>query len=272
MNQQTTAIDASVLGSVDLLSNILQFAVSSTKEVPSISLTSRHWNDVLNIQPESSRSLWRGIAAAQQPEIIRIFHLCEESTLCPNIPGGGWKVLLKRSILSCFKPQGCNQMLQRSFELVFKNEGITAFSNCCGNCTDSYESCCAFKSRAKGITFFKFFLNGMNYEGGDVVKAFVSYTDLSYLLENWEAECDIIRRWCAVLEVEEYIIEKPVLESSCIVIRFSQPVTLEEYQFESDDDFIDEDFDEDMEDETDYHNDVHEREDIDDDDMLLESI
>lgn len=234
-NYYDTAAVSSVLGEANLLSSIFHYAISNTKEVPSISLACRHWDDVLNKNPKTGRSLWRSICTAQDPEIIRIFDLCKESKGCPDIPGGGWKILLYRSFSSCFTPSGVNKRLQRSLELVFKEEGITAFSNCCGNCTDSYESCSAFKSREKGITFFKFFLNGMNYEGGDAHKAFVSYSDLNYLHEHWEDECDIIRRWCAVLGVTDYSVDKPESQVTCIIVNFKEPVTLEDYEWESDD-------------------------------------
>ena len=131
-----------------------------------------------------------------------------------------------------------SKQLQRSFELVFSQQGIVAFTNCCGNCTDSYEDCSnsSFTSRKQGITFFKFYLNGMNYFGGDVSNIGVAYTDIDYLHKNWEDECDIIRRWCAVLEVKDYEVEKRKSEKSCIVVRFKQPVTLPDYEFGTDDD------------------------------------
>lgn len=229
---------ASVFGSVDLLSSILQYALSDAKDVPSVAVTCRHFNELVNLNPDTATGIWKHICVAQSPEIIRIYDLCKESEMCTfKKPGGGWKTLLFRSITSCYKPHGLNQRLQRSLELVFKQEGITAYSNCCARCTDSYEDCSAFTQREQGITFFKFFLNGMNYEGGDIYTAFVSYTNLDYLHKNWEGECDIIRRWCAVLGVKDYEVEKPESNDECIVIRFKQPASLEDYEYGTDDDY-----------------------------------
>lgn len=114
-----------------------------------------------------------------------------------------------------------------------------AFSNCCTACTDSYSSCSGFELREKGIQFFKFFLNGGNYRGSMFEPyyfycAYVAYSDFEYVLENWEVECDIIRRWCAVMEVEGYNIEKPDSEKTCILVRFARPLILEEEYFSSD--------------------------------------
>ena len=131
--------------------------------------------------------------------------------------------------------------------MVFSQEGILAFSNCCWNCTDSYADCSAssFTSREQGISFFKFFLSGGNYTGDwGVQAAYVAYTDLDYLYKNWEGECDLIRRWCAVLEVKEYTIEKPESDETCIVVTFKQPVTLEVEDYGTDDDCLD--FDDDQ--------------------------
>ncbi|KAL7518316.1 hypothetical protein ACHAWX_003828 [Stephanocyclus meneghinianus] len=234
----------SVLGNADLLSYILHYAISHTKEVPAASATAGHWNYVINVNPKTSCSIWRNLCAVQEPDILRIYNLCAESKVCPHIGGGGWKILLRRARTSCFKPSGANRRLQRSFELVFKKEGIVAFSNCCFRCTDSYENCRDFHVRERGITFFKFFLNGMNYEEPAAYNAWVSYTNLDYLHDHWDTECNIIRRWCAVLGVTEYTVEKPASENACITVRFKNPVILEEEEYDSDD-FIDMDYDDD---------------------------
>ena len=113
-----------------------------------------------------------------------------------------------------------------------------AYSNCCGRCTDSYESCSGFEQRDRGIQFFKFFLNGVNYQGSyPILTVFVSYSDFDFLIDNWEAECDIIRRWCAVIDVRGYTVEKPKTEEECIAVKFARPVILEDDFFDDEDDF-----------------------------------
>eukprot|EP00804_Cyclotella_cryptica_P023360 CCRYP_000506-RA/>CCRYP_000506-RA protein AED:0.31 eAED:0.31 QI:0/0.33/0.5/1/0.66/0.5/4/0/840 len=235
----------SVLGNVDLLSYILHYAISHTKEVPAAAATGSHWNHVLNVNPKTSSSIWRNLCAAQEPDILRIYDLCAESKVCPHIGGGGWKILLRRARTSCFKLSGANRRLQRSFELVFKNEGILAFSNCCERCTYCYENCGNFTIRKRGITFFTFYLSGGNYEERHEHTAWVGYTNLEYLLDHWDAECDIIRRWCAVLDVTDYTIEKPPSEDRCIAVRFKDPGVLEDPSFEWDSDDMDMDYDDD---------------------------
>jgi hypothetical protein len=84
----------------------------------------------------------------------------------------------------------------------------------------------------------------MNYDEQEAYNAWVSYTNLDYLLDNWDTECNIIRRWCAVLGVTDYTVEKPALENVCIIVRFKNPVMLEEYEYDSDD-FIDMDYEDD---------------------------
>ena len=148
--------------------------------------------------------------------------------------------------------------MQRSLELVFSQEGILAFTNCCSNCTDSYADCSdstfSHREREQGIAFFKFFLSGGNYISWGVSTAYVAYTDLDYLLQNWEDECDIIRRWCAVLEVKDYEVEKPKSEQECIVVRFKQPVDLEFYsETDEEEEEEEEDFDRASDDEEHTH-------------------
>ena len=116
---------------------------------------------------------------------------------------------------------------------MFKNEGILAFSN--SRCTDAYDN----DMRKRGINFFEFFLNGMNYEPGNPFRdkqVDVCYLDLKYVLDNWDAECDIIRRWCVVMGVTEYTIEKPKTEERAIIVQFKEAVKLEEQVWDSDDD------------------------------------
>jgi hypothetical protein len=232
---------ASVLGSDDLLSRILHYAISHSSEVPTMAVIAHHWNDNINKNPKTATSLWRNICAAQEPDILRIYNLCQESNACAAIAGSGWRMLLYRSLRSCYTPWGSNIRLQKSLELVFFEEGISAFSNCCDTdyCCYSYNSCSRFSRREKGIVFFRLYLNGVNYDPSRPLnKVYVLYSDLNYVLENWEAECDIIRRWCAVLGVTRYTVEKPSLESISMRVVFGNPVVLEGHVVEDEEEVI----------------------------------
>ena len=110
---------ASVLGSEDLLSRILHFAISHSSEVPTMAVIAHHWNDNINKNPKTATSLWRNICAAQEPDILRIYNLCQESNACAAIAGSGWRMLLYRSLRSCYTPWGSSIRLQKSLELVF---------------------------------------------------------------------------------------------------------------------------------------------------------
>ena len=253
---QRSAIIAAALDNNDLLSRILNYALSDTREVPVIALVSRHWNDVVNVNVHTSQSIWYNICVVQNPEILRIYDLCSESKTCVDIAGGGYKRLLYRTSTSSFKPTGANKQLQRSLELVFKQEGILAFTTCCSRCKGAYIDCKDYTPREHGIHFFTFFLSGGNYDSDryddpmreyfddtpiQTKEIFASYTGLDYILENWETECEIIRRFCAVVGVTDYTIEKPESIVQAIPIRFTDAIKLEEEQWSSDDE--DENFD-----------------------------
>lgn len=237
---------ACVLASEDLLSRILHFAISHSTEVPNMAVVAHHWNNNINKSPKTATSLWRSICAAQEPDILSIYNLCQESKACAAVAGSGWRMLLYRSLRSCYVPWGANRRLQKRLELVFSEEGISAFSNCCDseNCCYSYNSCSRFNRREKGIAFFRFYLNGMNYEPHlPLHQVHAVYSDLDYVLRHWEAEVDIIRRWCAVLGVANYTVEKPsrsayVVTKGSIRIVFGTPVILEGYVSENSEEVI----------------------------------
>ena len=167
-----------------------------------------------------------------------------------------WKQLLQRRMTSPYVPFGSNKQLQRDMETVFRNEGILAFSNCCGTCFNAYEGDdpdndgeyspenlvnvkTGFKFRTDGgIYFFKLFLNGMNYIHNQhphypvfVAKGgFASYKDYWYLAQHWEEECEIIHRWCSVLGLskDEYTIIKPDPGSAVDIKFHKRSVALED--------------------------------------------
>ena len=69
----------------------------------------------------------------------------------------------------------------------------------------------------------------------------ICYEDLQYVIQNWDAECDVIRRWCAVLGVKEggYKIEKPESKRDCIYVSFNKAVELEIEIFDDSDSEMD---------------------------------
>jgi hypothetical protein len=162
------------------------------------------------------------------PDLVKIYGFCNARHT--NEVCGSWKVLLRDRITSMFLPIGVNQRLQKNFETVFHHEGIIAFSNCDTTCTDSYQDAPDFILRERGVKFFKLFLNGINYDSHFLDGVFVVYTDLKYLLDHWNAECDIIRRWCGVLGLPEgsYTINKPKSDMECIFVEFGNILELEE--------------------------------------------
>ena len=57
-----------------------------------------------------------------------------------------------------------------------------------------------------------------------------TYGDFDYLMEHWESECELLKRWCGVLGLtkeDEYEIVKPPSDIVCIMIKFREPLTLE---------------------------------------------
>lgn len=225
-----TMAENPVFENLDLLAHILQYALSDVRDVPSIVRTCKHWDMVINKYGESSCRIWRYICTRSDPDLARIHDLCSESARHVVDAGGSWKALLRNRITSAFCPIGVNRMLQKNLETVFREDGIVAFSNCCSNCTDSYQDVPGFVLRGSGIKFFKLFLNGMFYDNHFLDGVFVVYTDLKYLLDHWDDECDIIRRWCAVLGLREgcYSIRKPRSDMECIFVEFGSALELEE--------------------------------------------
>jgi hypothetical protein len=82
----------------------------------------------------------------------------------------------------------------------------------------------------------------MNNWGSERCNLVVTYSDHVYLIQNWDAECEIIRRWCTVIGVKEFTVKKPETEKQCIIVEFKEPIILddkdnmsdwsEEYSFE----------------------------------------
>lgn len=102
-----------------------------------------------------------------------------------------------------------NKDLQNRLEKEFKPLGIAAFTNCCRTgCTHNYADD-DFKWRKDGgITFIRLHLNGMNYQE-EVTEAFAQYNDYKYLMDHWDEECKLIKKWTDVVGVMLTHIEKP---------------------------------------------------------------
>ena len=225
-NSEGHPINRVLYGSpTDLLSRI--FIYAAVKDVVSIATTSSRWNAAINENGE----LWRCFCKTHYPELIRLFELCKESKLTNG--DVGWKQLFRRRTMSPFKPSGINRQLQRDFDTVFRPEGIVAFSNCRNweiGYYLAYEDDPTFQLRRQGIRFFNVHLNGMGYNSLRANGCSVHFRDLEYLLDHWDEECDIIRRWCAVLGLgqNEFTAKKPESENMTITVRFKRAVCLDE--------------------------------------------
>jgi hypothetical protein len=136
---------------------------------------------------------------------------------------------------------GINHALAMKLEAHFKPLGVAAFSRCCRyGCTDTYAEDPAFKeiSRDQGIYFIRFCLDGMNYD--DQPEKFVAYyQDFDYLMQEWESEKALLVKWCSILGLKpsEYTIVKPENENQSIMVKFSEPFSMEPPEEPSDDDY-----------------------------------
>lgn len=113
---------------------------------------------------------------------------------------------------------------------AYKDTGIVAFSNCCGNCKSNYADSDKFQNsevrqNIKGIHFFKFFLDGMNFEK-DVNGVWCHYEDFDYLMENKDQEVKVINDWCELVGVEVGTIKLPENVHQAIYVEFKDEVRL----------------------------------------------
>ena len=131
-----------------------------------------------------------------------------------------------------------NYELQERLKEEFKPKGIIAFTNCCRyGCTGNYgDMDDDFEVREDGgIYFFYLPLEGMNHKEL-VYYVYASYDSYDYLMNHWEKECDMIRRWADILNVTLTEIVKPKNENQAICIWFDTPLLLENYSDEEDED------------------------------------
>lgn len=122
-----------------------------------------------------------------------------------------------------------NKDLAERLEAHFKPKGISAFTNCCGTCTNSYADMTGFEYRKKGIFFFRFSLGGMNYYG-EPPGTTAHYDDYNWLLEHWEEESKLIDEFAEIVGVQ-CTYTKPVPDKA-ILIEFATPLKLETPQSE----------------------------------------
>jgi hypothetical protein len=104
----------------------------------------------------------------------------------------------------------------------------------CG-CTGTFEEEDPyFVFRPKGIFFIRMHLNGMNYRY-QIDSAYASYDDFDYLMKNWDNEVALLHRWCKIVGVSKFKINKPETSKEAIWIMFDEKLELEVPAWSSDD-------------------------------------
>lgn len=121
-----------------------------------------------------------------------------------------------------------NTDLQNRLTEVFRPLGIVAFTNCCRiGCTDTYEDDDTFKFReTKGIFFIRLHLDGMNYNPRPT-QVWAQYEDFDYLMTHWDEECDLIKKWAKIVNVDVEI-QKPKSVKETIRIKFAKELELDD--------------------------------------------
>jgi len=132
--------------------------------------------------------------------------------------------------------QSLNKDLAKMLEEHFKPKGINGFTNCCGSCTSNYADDIDgdFEFRENGIFFFRFSLEGMNYEARPQA-AYANYLNYDWLMDHWEEETKLIDEFANILEIK-CTYKKPK-KGKAVKIRFEHPLELEQpVESESSDD------------------------------------
>ena len=199
----------------DILSKVFLF--TDAQDVSVIARTSTSWKQILETVQEE---VWKSNFQARNPLLSKF--------ASPNI---SWKLLFQHQVTSTYQARGVNQQLQKDFDTIFFHEGLLAFSNCCHyGCSHAYGAHDIRFQPREGIYFIRLHLNGMNYDDGATMVA-ASYADYDYLDEHWDAERDMLVRWCGILGLEEgeFDIEKPGGIETCVAIHFKKPLELEHW-------------------------------------------
>lgn len=92
-----------------------------------------------------------------------------------------------------------NTDLQERLQNEFEPNGIVAFTKCCRyGCTGNYGDDEDFEVRKDGgIYFIWLSLSCMNYRPL-VDCVYASYDNNDYLMEHWEEECTMMKRWLLI--------------------------------------------------------------------------
>lgn len=225
---------------IELLSKIFLFA--GVQDIASWTRVNSTWKVGFD---RVEMILCKSLLEKMRPDLVKIIDLCPDEY--------SWKQGLEACVASSFQPTGLHQELQKSLEIVFRPQGIVAFSNneYCGDSGAYNMECPNFQVRDNGgICFFDFFLNGPNsFENQYDYKAraknviFVKCSGGEYARQNWKQELKIIDQFCAVIGLKKFVIRKSKWENY-LELEYLESIQLEQFQQDYDDfDFVDDDYD-----------------------------
>jgi hypothetical protein len=226
---------------------------SDVSDVPSVARTSKLFKSTLDGVEDK---LWKQLVVKHLSWAVRLLPLITVKNEADGTFTTGtltMKEAFKRKVqldALSWRPFGLNRDLQRDLHFVFIHKGIVGFSNYMnqyfenedtvnGDTEGTEDTEPAFVPRAQGGIFFTHIhLNGFNYDpdkycrGGlstQVPSVEASYIDFSYLIDNWESECDLLYRWSAVLGLQrdEVNIVKPESRKHCVLILLKKNLKLE---------------------------------------------
>lgn len=129
-----------------------------------------------------------------------------------------------------------NIELKNKLQDYFFDKGIIAWCGCCSTCSGSYDEFNKnFVHNKYGITFFRFYLDGMNYEQNPKSIG-IDYADLDYLMTNWEEQQKLIDDFAKIvgLDKTEYTIKIPSRQNRAIIVKFNKDLNLEEKIYDND--------------------------------------
>ena len=148
------------------------------------------------------------------------------------------KILLKNEYNdgSYDQNENPNYALNELLRIKFEPLGIVAYSKCCRwGCTGSYAGDGeeprdpSFRPRKKGIYYFRFHTDGMNYYSKPD-ECYVYYWSFKYIMEHWDEEIIFIHDWSSILNMnmDDYSIVKPTWNDEPIIVKFTRPYQLDE--------------------------------------------
>ncbi len=127
-----------------------------------------------------------------------------------------------------------NEDLCKELERVFKPLGVIAFTRCCSECTDTYNTDEDFEMREDGgVHFIRLHLAGMSYDPNPK-DCYAMYEDFEYLMEHWDEELKLLTQFCRIVTGNKqnnsnlgFRIEKPKDVSKAVAIYFDEPLKLD---------------------------------------------